>query len=84
MLDPAEVVLICGPGYWHSAAKPAGLDDEPKQEGPLIAAGRVDGRAWVVGYHPRYASQGFRVGAYTYAAPIARTVTELRSLSSDE
>jgi hypothetical protein len=79
MLDPAEVVIICGPSYWHSAAKPAGLDELPKAEGPLIAAGKVDGRAWVVGYHPRFASQGFRVGAYAYAALIARTVTRLRS-----
>lgn len=71
MLDPAEVVIICGPGYWHSAARPAGPDELPKAEGPLIAAGRVDGRAWVVGYHPRYASQGFRVGAYAYADLIA-------------
>lgn len=78
MLDPAEVVIISGPAYWHSAAWPAGLDDLPKAPGPLIAAGRVDGRAWVVGYHPRYASQGFRVGAYAYAELIARTAAELR------
>jgi hypothetical protein len=78
MLDPAEVVIICGPWYWHSAATPAGLDHLPKQNGPLIAAGIVDGRAWIVGYHPRYASQGFRVGAYAYAELIARTVGDLR------
>lgn len=34
MLDPAEVVIICGPSYWHSAAKPARLDELPKAEGP--------------------------------------------------
>jgi len=78
MLDPAEVVIICGPRYWHSAAAPAGLDALPKHDGPLIAAGVVDGRAWVVGYHPRYASQGFRVGAYAYADLIARAIRELR------
>lgn len=78
MLDPADVVIICGPWYWHSAARPAGLDDLPKQDGPLIAAGIVDGRAWIVGYHPRYASQGYRVGAYAYAELIARTVADLR------
>jgi hypothetical protein len=79
MLDPAEVVIICGPRFWHSAAAPAGLDALPAQDGPLIAAGVVDGRAWIVGYHPRYASQGFRVGPYAYADLIASQVRTLRS-----
>lgn len=82
MLDPAEVVIICGPQYWHSAANPAGLDDLPRQDGPLIAAGVVDGRTWVVGYHPRYASQGFRIGAYAYAALISDTIEGLRAGSA--
>jgi len=79
LLAPATVVIICGPWYWHSAAKPAGLDVLPRREGPLIAAGLVGGRVWVVGYHPRYASQGFRFGAYAYAELISRTVAELQS-----
>ena len=79
MLDPTEVVIISGPGYWRSAARPAGLDGLPPAAGPLIAAGRVDGRAWIVGYHPGYASRGFRLGARAYAELIAQTVTELRA-----
>jgi hypothetical protein len=78
ILDPAEVVIIAGPWYWHSAAKPAGLDGLPTIDHPLLAAGIVDGRAWIVGYHPRYASQRFRVGPYAYADLIGRTVTRLR------
>lgn len=47
----------------------------------MIATGIVDGRAWIVGYHPRYASQGFRVGAYAYAELTARTVADFRGVT---
>lgn len=78
MLDPAEVVLVCGRWYWESAMKPPELEVLPRVEPPLIAAGIVDGRPWVVGYHPGGASRGRRTGPYAYAELVARTVKNLR------
>jgi hypothetical protein len=79
MLDPGVVVLVCGPWYWWSARnKPPQLEALPPAPRPLLAAGIVRGRTWVIGYHPGGASHA-RVGPYAYADLVARTVKAIRS-----
>ena len=78
MLDPGVVVLVCGPWYWWSAqSKPSELQALASAARPLIATGIVNGRAWVVGYHPGGASHA-RIGPYAYADLIAMTVMAIR------
>ena len=54
MLDASQVVLLAGPRFWWVPSHD-GLSALKPQPRPLIAAGRLDGRRWVVAYHPRYA-----------------------------
>ena len=53
MLDPARVVIVAGPAYWHWAEATSALDLHPAPF-PLIRSGRRFGRSWVVGDHPSY------------------------------
>ena len=77
MLDPRVVVLVCGPWYWWSARdKPPELEGLMLAPRPLLATGIINGRRWVVGYHPGGASHA-RVGPYAYADLVARTVKAL-------
>lgn len=78
-LDPAVIVMVCGPWYWWSARrKPPELESLRQAPRPLLAAGIATGRTWVIGYHPGGASHA-RVGPYAYAELVARTVKEIRS-----
>ncbi|HEX2766787.1 MAG TPA: hypothetical protein VHR55_09165 [Candidatus Limnocylindria bacterium] len=77
MLDPAVVVLVCGPWYWWSARnKPAELEALTPADRPLLATGVIEGRSWVVGLHPGGASRSTRTGPYAYAELIAETVQQ--------
>lgn len=55
MLGARQIILVVGP-YWWPAAGPAGLTGLPEAPRPLYRAGKVDGRTWVVGWHPKGAS----------------------------
>lgn len=79
MLDPAVVVLVCGPWYWSSARnKPPELEALAQAPRPLLATGIVKRRAWVIGYHPGGASHA-GLGPYAYADLVTRTVRAMRS-----
>jgi hypothetical protein len=77
MLDPGVVVVIAGPNFWWHTARAAGFGEalEPRKL-PLMAAGVIAGRRWVVGYHPTYARRK-RFGAAAYAEQIVAAVREL-------
>jgi hypothetical protein len=53
-IDPEVVVVFGGPYWWPASAAAPGLSDQPR---PLLQAGRVDGRRWVVGWHPNGANR---------------------------
>ena len=77
MLDPARVIVFGGP-FWQPAGRDSGLDAIlPEAQKPLIRAGVVDGRVWVVGWHPTGASyRGF--GPTVYAGIVRDAVSDLR------
>lgn len=73
MLDARRVVVLAGPVYWHHARQTADLADLTFADKPLTWTGKADGRQWVVGYHPKWASfQGW--GAPRYAGLVAETL----------
>ena len=77
MLDARRVVLVVGP-YWWPAAGPAGLAGLPERPRPLYRGGQVDGRTWIVGWHPNGARyRGFP--AESYAKVIVGAVGEIES-----
>lgn len=69
MLDPGRVVVISGPTFWWTTANAAGSLELSRREFPLIASGQLDGRTWMVGYHPTYTRRR-RLSAEQYAAAI--------------
>jgi hypothetical protein len=70
MLDARRVVVLAGPVYWHHARQAGELVGLTFADKPLTWSGKADGRHWVVGYHPKWASfQGW--GAPRYAALVA-------------
>jgi hypothetical protein len=54
MINARRIVIVCGPNYWWAPSRGilGSLDAQPR---PLIASGQLDGRSWVVAYHPGYA-----------------------------
>jgi hypothetical protein len=74
-LKAKVVVCLVGPFWWPTgAAEPfAALADRPR---PLLKAGRIGGRPWVIGWHPTGASRR-RFGPTTYAAIVADAATGL-------
>lgn len=77
MLDAKRVILVVGP-FWRPAAGPAGLADLPERPRPLYGGGRVDGRTWVVGWHPNGARwRGVEPELYTKI--IVDAVAEIES-----
>jgi hypothetical protein len=76
MLDPSRVIVFGGP-YWEPAGRDSGLDALlPGRERPLLRAGVVDGRSWVVGWHPTGASYR-RFGPPIYAGMVRDAVLQL-------
>lgn len=78
MLDPERIIVFGGP-YWQPAGRDSGLDALlPEVSKPLMRAGVVDGRVWVVGWHPTGASyRGF--GPTVYARLVVETVGALEA-----
>jgi hypothetical protein len=72
-LEADRVVVVVGPQFWHPAASDAGLADLERAKSPLIAAGRVNDRQWVIGYHPKWASFQ-HLGAARYAALVSDAI----------
>ena len=65
MLDARRIVIVSGPQYWWAPAQGVlgGLEPMPR---PLVAAGRLQGRSWVVAYHPGWAfRRHFTTASYT-------------------
>jgi hypothetical protein len=73
MLDPARVIVFGG-SYWEPSGRDSGLDAVLSEATrPLMRTGSVDGRVWVVGWHPTGASyRGF--GPMVYAEIVRETV----------
>lgn len=82
MLDPSRIVIVAGPDYWRHAERGLGFGLRPAPF-PLIRAGRVGSRSWIVGYHPGYARKsgarlhgaGTGTNAY-YVAAVRRVLAE--------
>lgn len=72
-LEADRVVVVAGPQFWQPAADAAGLAGLADAESPLIAAGRVNGRSWVIGYHPKWASFQ-HYGAARYSTLVADAI----------
>lgn len=75
MLEARTVIALVGPFWWPAGSSPhfAPLVERPR---PLLRSGVIDGRRWVVGWHPGGVSRrGF--GPTDYAA---RLVAEARSI----
>lgn len=65
MLDARRIVIVSGPRFWWAPSRGAlgGLEPMPR---PLVAAGKLDGRSWLVAYHPKWAfHQRFTTASYT-------------------
>lgn len=63
-LQARTVIALVGPFWWPTGAAPAfaALAEQPR---PLLRAGVVDGRTWLVGWHPGGASRrGFGPSRY--------------------
>lgn len=90
MLNPGRVVIVAGPDYWRQAERTIGLALSPAPF-PLIRSGRVNGRSWIVGYHPGYARKagarlhgpGTGTNAY-YVATIRRVLREIETSQADD
>lgn len=56
MLDARTVLALVGPYWWPTGSAPdfATLTEQPR---PILRAGVIDGRTWVVGWHPGGASR---------------------------
>ncbi len=77
MLDPGIVVVVPGPPYWRQTAAAAGLDAVLTPRAiPLLAAGIIDDRRWVVGYHPN-GTRHLGVKAADFARTICDEVAAL-------
>ncbi|MBI3751480.1 MAG: hypothetical protein HY263_07475 [Chloroflexi bacterium] len=78
MLDPRRVIVFGGP-YWEPAGRDSGLDATlGEAERPLMHTGVVDGRVWVVGWHPTGASyRGF--GPRIYAEIVREAIIRVES-----
>ena len=62
MLQARVVIALVGPYWWAASPHFASLAPRPR---PLLRAGVIDGRAWIVGWHPAGASRrGFPPRAY--------------------
>jgi hypothetical protein len=74
-LDATKIALV--PGRLRlPKAEPAGLEELP-DGWPLFASGRLDGRSWIVGEHPGWASRQ-HFGPTVYAPLVAERLRELR------
>lgn len=64
MLEARTVIAFVGPYWWPTGADPyfTALAEQPR---PLLRVGEIDGRRWVVGWHPGGASRhGFGPARY--------------------
>jgi hypothetical protein len=76
MLEAHTVVALVGPYWWPtgSAAPFDALEELPR---PLLRCGKIDGRTWIVGWHPGGASRrGF--GPSRYAAMLSEAIRSVR------
>lgn len=81
MLDPTRVIVFGGP-FWWPAGRDSGLDAVlPEAPRPLLRAGIVGGRTWVVGWHPTGASYR-RFGPERYAGIVRDMVRDLESIQT--
>jgi hypothetical protein len=65
MLDARRIVIVSGPNFWRAPSQGVlgALEPMPR---PLVAAGNLDGRSWVVAYHPKWAfHQRYTAASYT-------------------
>jgi hypothetical protein len=65
MLDARRIVIVSGPRFWWAPSRGllGSLRPMPR---PLVAAGKFQGRSWVVAYHPKWAfHQHFTTASYT-------------------
>jgi hypothetical protein len=77
MLEAHTVVALVGPYWWPTgSAAPFGqLAELPR---PLLRTGKIDGRTWVVGWHPGGASRrGF--GPSRYAEILSAAIEGVRA-----
>jgi hypothetical protein len=76
MLNARRVVVIAGPDYWLPTAVASAFPGLCPEPAPLLRSGLVDGRVWMVGYHPKWASfQGW--GASRYANLVADSIRRI-------
>lgn len=77
MLQAHTVVDLVGPYWWPTGSAPPfdGLAELPR---PLLRAGTIAGRTWIVGWHPGGASRrGF--GPSRYAGILSDTIKSVRA-----
>jgi hypothetical protein len=56
-LEADRVVLVSGKSWWWEVRSLLGLEALEQAARPILAAGRIDGRAIVASYHPRGSRQ---------------------------
>jgi hypothetical protein len=77
MLEARTVVALVGP-YWWPTGSASPFDQLAELPRPLLRAGRIDGRSWIVGWHPGGASRrGF--GPSSYAGILSYAVQRVRA-----
>ena len=79
-LDPGLVVALSGPTYWWGIRQRA-LPPFEARPMPLIASQVVNGRSWVVGYHPKYTRQR-KVTDHAYAERLVEEAITLRAAAT--
>lgn len=81
-LEAERVVLVSGKSWWWEVRSLLGLDALEQAARPILAAGRIDGRAIVASYHPRGARQvGIR--DHELVAAIGKAMANVEGVPSD-